>query len=399
MSDPLSRLLGVELGTVPRLQPRALSRSAGGRGGADATPGIIEEHVEREWSNGAPTGVVQTRRMDGRTHQPIEGSRPLEPARVPSAAVAFNPSSALAPRGPLGTPSVLPPPNAPDAGAPSLRRDVLAGAGAPVERSTTQALQSKPFGAGSPSTSAPVGAIEPFADSRSAPAPGDALDEPAGEARSPRWVSTDVREAPSAEMPIWPGSTRPSPAQREHGEAATDLGHESLAPSAAGWASSVVVDGLPSGAAASFGGSHGAPTASALNATLLPSPESGRLVNASAPAGIVSASGTVAAPAGVSRITAGARSPAPSPAPFQLGAGGLAEAIHALAASAGAMAPANAAPASAARAATPVVRVRIGRIDIHAPIAPASSEPSAPRAEPARAGLSLDALLRLREES
>jgi hypothetical protein len=470
MNDPLSRLLAVELGTVPRLQPRALWRSAGGKTGADATPGIIEEHVEREWSNGTPTGVVQTRRIDGRTHQPIESSRPLDSARVPSATVAFTHPSALNPRGPLGAPSALQPPTAPDAGAldagaldagaldtgvpnagvlgtvalgigapgaaapslegaPSLRRDRLpGGAGVPLERSTAQAPRSKPFGAGSSSASAPVGAVERFADGPSAEAPGDAP-EPAIAAPVPpllsqrasalgqvggsdtqgtsfRDVSSGQAAVSSAPPPIGAAErwTRPvesgapyvtralvAPPSESPSAAAS---RDERAHSAAAWASPFVVDALLSGAEAPFAASHGAPSASAPNATLHAAPESGGLVNAISPAGTVSAS------AGVSPITARAGAPAPNPAPFQLGAGGLAEAIHALAASAGALPPANAAPASASRAsAAPVVRVRIGRIDIHAPMATASSEPSAPRAEPVRAGLSLDALLRLREES
>jgi hypothetical protein len=44
----------------------------------------------------------------------------------------------------------------------------------------------------------------------------------------PRRVSTDVEEGPSAECPIGPGSTRPSPAQRGCGEPGTNLGHEVL---------------------------------------------------------------------------------------------------------------------------------------------------------------------------
>jgi predicted metal-binding protein len=51
-----------------------------------------------------------------------------------------------------------------------------------------------------------------------------------GETRSPRRVSPNVEEIPNADMPIWPGSTRPSPAQRGRGEPGTDLGHEVLAP-------------------------------------------------------------------------------------------------------------------------------------------------------------------------
>jgi hypothetical protein len=480
MNDPLSRLLAVELGTVPRLQPRALWRSAGGKTGADATPGIIEEHVEREWSNGTPTGVVQTRRIDGRTHQPIESSRPLDSARVPSATVAFTPPSELNPRGPLGAPSALQPPTAPNAGAldagaldagaldagaldagaldagvpnagvlgtvalgigapgaaapslegaPSLRRDRLpGGAGVPLERSTAQAPRSKPFGAGSPSASAPVGAVERFADGPSAAAPGDApalasaapvppllsqrasaLEQVGGsdtQGTSFRDVSSGRAAFSSAPRPIgaaepWtrpvesgaPDVTRALVAPPSEGPSPA-ASRDERAPSAAAWASPFVVDALLSGAQAPFAASHGAPSASAPNATLHAAPESGGLVDAISPAGTVSVS------AGVPRITARAGAPAPNPAPFQLGAGGLAEAIHALAASAGALPPANAAPASASRAsAAPVVRVRIGRIDIHAPMATASSEPSAPRAEPVRAGLSLDALLRLREES
>jgi hypothetical protein len=52
----------------------------------------------------------------------------------------------------------------------------------------------------------------------------------AGETRSPRRVSTDVEEGTSAESPIVPGSTCPSPAQRGRGEPDTNLGHEVLAP-------------------------------------------------------------------------------------------------------------------------------------------------------------------------
>jgi hypothetical protein len=52
-----------------------------------------------------------------------------------------------------------------------------------------------------------------------------------GETRSPRRVSTDVEEGPSAECPIGAGSTCPSPAQRGRGEPGTNLGHEVLAPS------------------------------------------------------------------------------------------------------------------------------------------------------------------------
>jgi predicted metal-binding protein len=39
-----------------------------------------------------------------------------------------------------------------------------------------------------------------------------------------------VEEIPNADMPTWPGSTRPSPAQPGRGEPGTDLGHEVLAP-------------------------------------------------------------------------------------------------------------------------------------------------------------------------
>jgi tetratricopeptide (TPR) repeat protein len=49
-----------------------------------------------------------------------------------------------------------------------------------------------------------------------------------GETRSPRRVFPDVEEGPSAECPIGPGSTRPSPAQRGCGEPGTNLGHEVL---------------------------------------------------------------------------------------------------------------------------------------------------------------------------
>jgi uncharacterized protein YciI len=51
---------------------------------------------------------------------------------------------------------------------------------------------------------------------------------PVGETRSPRRVSPSVKEGPSAECPIGPGSTCPSPAQRGRGESGTDLGHEAL---------------------------------------------------------------------------------------------------------------------------------------------------------------------------
>jgi hypothetical protein len=50
-----------------------------------------------------------------------------------------------------------------------------------------------------------------------------------GETRSPRRVSPNVEEVPNAGMPIWPGSPRPSPAQRGRGEPGSDLGHEILA--------------------------------------------------------------------------------------------------------------------------------------------------------------------------
>jgi hypothetical protein len=46
--------------------------------------------------------------------------------------------------------------------------------------------------------------------------------------RSPRRVSPNVEEGPSAECPIVPGSTCPSPAQRGRGELGTNLGHEAL---------------------------------------------------------------------------------------------------------------------------------------------------------------------------
>jgi DNA-binding winged helix-turn-helix (wHTH) protein/tetratricopeptide (TPR) repeat protein len=46
--------------------------------------------------------------------------------------------------------------------------------------------------------------------------------------KEPRRVSTDVEEGPSAECPIGPGSTGPSPAQRGRGEPGTNLGHEVL---------------------------------------------------------------------------------------------------------------------------------------------------------------------------
>jgi hypothetical protein len=49
-----------------------------------------------------------------------------------------------------------------------------------------------------------------------------------GETRSPRRVSPNVAEGPNADMPFWPGSTRPSPAQRGRGEPGTDLGYEVL---------------------------------------------------------------------------------------------------------------------------------------------------------------------------
>jgi len=48
------------------------------------------------------------------------------------------------------------------------------------------------------------------------------------ETRSPRRVSSDVEEVPNARRPTWPGSTRPSPAQRGRGEHGTDGGHEAL---------------------------------------------------------------------------------------------------------------------------------------------------------------------------
>jgi hypothetical protein len=47
-----------------------------------------------------------------------------------------------------------------------------------------------------------------------------------GETRSPRRVSPNAEEGPSAECPIGPGSTCPSPAQRGRGESGTNLGHE-----------------------------------------------------------------------------------------------------------------------------------------------------------------------------
>jgi bifunctional non-homologous end joining protein LigD len=49
-----------------------------------------------------------------------------------------------------------------------------------------------------------------------------------GETRSPRRVSPHVEEGPSADCPIGPGSTCPSPAQRGRGEPGTNLGHEVL---------------------------------------------------------------------------------------------------------------------------------------------------------------------------
>jgi hypothetical protein len=51
-----------------------------------------------------------------------------------------------------------------------------------------------------------------------------------GETRSPRRVSPNVEEGPSAECPIGTGSTCPSPAQRGRGEPGTNLGHEVLLP-------------------------------------------------------------------------------------------------------------------------------------------------------------------------
>jgi GNAT superfamily N-acetyltransferase len=45
----------------------------------------------------------------------------------------------------------------------------------------------------------------------------------------PRRVSSNVEEGPSADCPIVPGSTCPSPAQRGRGEPGTNLGHEVLA--------------------------------------------------------------------------------------------------------------------------------------------------------------------------
>jgi glycolate oxidase len=56
----------------------------------------------------------------------------------------------------------------------------------------------------------------------------DVRRELVGETRSPRRVSPNVEEVPSAECPIGPGSTRPSPAQRGRGEPGTNLGHEVL---------------------------------------------------------------------------------------------------------------------------------------------------------------------------
>jgi signal transduction histidine kinase/CheY-like chemotaxis protein len=49
-----------------------------------------------------------------------------------------------------------------------------------------------------------------------------------GETRSPRRVSPNVEEGPSADCPIGSGSTCPSPAQRGRGEPGTNLGHEIL---------------------------------------------------------------------------------------------------------------------------------------------------------------------------
>jgi hypothetical protein len=41
-------------------------------------------------------------------------------------------------------------------------------------------------------------------------------------------LSSHVEDVPNAELPIWPGSARPSPAQRGRGEPGIDLGHGAL---------------------------------------------------------------------------------------------------------------------------------------------------------------------------
>jgi len=48
------------------------------------------------------------------------------------------------------------------------------------------------------------------------------------ETRSPRRVSPNVEEVTNAEVPVGPGSTRPSPAQRGRGEPGPSSGHEAL---------------------------------------------------------------------------------------------------------------------------------------------------------------------------
>jgi chemotaxis signal transduction protein len=79
-----------------------------------------------------------------------------------------------------------------------------------------------------------------------------------GETRSPRRVSPNVEERPSAECPIGQGSTCPSPAQRGRGEPGTNLGHEvpvetrtaaetkvaAAAPAEPGWLAPILEPGI-----------------------------------------------------------------------------------------------------------------------------------------------------------
>jgi hypothetical protein len=449
MNDLLSRLIGVELGSVPRLEPRSAPRAVSGAGRSEVTPAIVEEHIEREWADGVPTGTVQARRVDGRTGRalPADGAaavsragpsvaasgalaaaaqsapmlqrrsagseaaaRPALPSIVstrlpvasgaatssavePSSRVAEAPAHdarrALAASLPttlaLGGPGADPPPpvNLPqalgvatapavaevgDGTSPGVRSDVV---GSGIETLPPSAeihtQQSSDHGAGPP----PMAPVLQGRDDRGGPrAPLDAARRGPRATGAPRGASSSsphesdavpsLDSVPSLDAVLAPMTARgvPPPARPR------------------------VTDPLAST-------SHGAGSVGVERSSNEPDIGPGLAAAPRRPSGVNASTRTaVASPVNNPVLGAG------------IGSGGLADAIRAYAASSGA-APSTEpverrAAATDAGPAGSVVRVRIGRLEIHA-AAPVAAPSAAPQRR--RSGLSLDELLRRREES
>lgn len=401
MSDLLRRLVDAELGRMPRLQPRGAPRLIGADGPSPA-PSIVEEHVEREWVDGAPTGVVKTRRIDGQTGRPVIGGEASSARLAASSEVATVDADPFP--GALGTGAARSSKQRPeDESAPGaatrltgLRSDSADERGAGGASSLGPRIRSAPARGSTASMTADSAVPSPrnpsVSPSRAAPPPSSG--EPPDAHPAPPLAhsdaalvagSTSLLSSPSASTVRAPS---PPPARQigvapGDGELINPPGDASLV-QAADAATRLRVPEVPR--PGSSGADLGAEAVAAPLAT--PTRDLGSASAASHDTGPVVAGGLSAAPH--ASVATGLSS----------GPDGLAEAIRTFAASVDATpnSDANESRPSAAGSppATPVVRVRIGRIEVHAPEVAASAPPSVERRPVA---LSLQTLLQRREQS